>query len=38
MWELLARYEWGVMGLLAIGFGVWQLWSVNRSIERDKRK
>ena len=36
MGALLARYEWAVMALLAVGFGVWQLVSINRSIRRDR--
>lgn len=25
------------VGVVALGFGVWQLWSVNREIDRDRR-
>jgi ABC-type nickel/cobalt efflux system permease component RcnA len=27
-----------VVAILALGFGFWQLWSVNREIRRDKEK
>jgi hypothetical protein len=27
-----------VVAIIALGFGGWQLWSVNREIKRDKQK
>ena len=27
-----------VVAIVALGFGFWQLWSVNREIKRDKEK
>ena len=36
MWALIARYEWGLMLLIALGLGVAELISVNRAIRRSK--
>lgn len=38
---MLDSYGWVEIiftGVLALGFGVWQLWSVNREIKKDKEK
>lgn len=38
MWETLARYEWALILPLVLGFAVFELISVRRSIARDKMK
>ncbi len=37
MGALLARYEWALIELLVLGWAVFELVSVNRSIRRDKK-
>jgi hypothetical protein len=34
---MFARWEWIIMELLALGFLVWELVSVRRSIAKDKK-
>lgn len=36
--ENLGRIEIVFFGVVALGIGFWQLWSVNREIARDKEK
>lgn len=38
MGALLARYEWILIELLVVGFAVYELVSVTRSISKDKAK
>lgn len=37
-WGNLGFIEMIIFGMLALGFGFWQLWSVNREIAKDKEK
>ena len=37
-WDNLGWIEIVVSGAIALGFGFWQLWSVNREIAKDKDK
>jgi hypothetical protein len=34
----LVRYEWLLFELAVVGFGVWQLWSLNRDKRRAERE
>lgn len=36
MWAALARYEWGLFLIAALGLGVAELVAVNRAIRRSK--
>ncbi len=38
MGELLARYEWALILPLVLGFAIYELIAVNRSIGRDKAR
>ena len=37
-WDNLGWIEIVFSGAVALGFGFWQLWSINREIARDKEK
>jgi hypothetical protein len=37
-WDNLGWVEIVFSGAVALGFGFWQLWSVNREIAKDKEK
>jgi hypothetical protein len=37
-WDNLGWIEIVFSGAVALGFGFWQLWSVNREIAKDKAK
>jgi hypothetical protein len=37
-WDNLGFIEIIVTGVIALGIGFWQLWSVNREIAKDKEK
>ncbi|MDN3644758.1 hypothetical protein QWY75_00910 [Pontixanthobacter aestiaquae] len=38
VWDNLGWIEIVFSGAVALGFGFWQLWSVNREIAKDKAK